>query len=90
LRQHFAGQVELLELKSNVGFVKANNAGITHALESCEPDYVMLLNNDTQVIQADWLARLVETAERCGEQMGIICPQLVFPGGRVQTTTASF
>jgi GT2 family glycosyltransferase len=84
LRQQFAGQIELLEMKRNVGFIKANNAGITHALESCEPDYVMLLNNDTQVIQADWLARLVETAERYGEQMGIICPQLVFPDGRVQ------
>ena len=71
-------------MKRNVGFIKANNAAIAHALESHKPDYVMLLNNDTQVIQADWLAGLVETAERCGEHMGIICPQLVFPDGRVQ------
>jgi len=84
LRQRYDGQIELLEMKRNVGFIKANNAAIAHALESHKPDYVMLLNNDTQVIQADWLAGLVETAERCGEHMGIICPQLVFPDGRVQ------
>lgn len=84
LRQHFYGQIELLEMKQNLGFIKANNAAITHALESHQPDYVMLLNNDTEVVQTDWLARLVETAERCGDYMGLICPQLVFPDGRVQ------
>jgi O-antigen biosynthesis protein len=84
LRQHFDGQIELLEMNRNVGFIKANNAAITHALECHQPDYVMLLNNDTEVVQTDWLARLVETAERCGEHMGIICPQLTFPDGRVQ------
>jgi len=84
LRQRFDGKIELLEMNQNVGFIKANNAAITYALESHQPDYVMLLNNDTEAVQPDWLARLVETAERCGERMGIICPQLIFPDGRVQ------
>jgi GT2 family glycosyltransferase len=60
-----------------------NNAAITYVLGSQRPDYVMLLNNDTAVVQTDWLARLIQTVKFCGERMGIICPQLVFPDGRV-------
>jgi GT2 family glycosyltransferase len=84
LRQRFRGHIELLEMERNLGFIEANNAGIAYVLERYEPDYVMLLNNDTEVVQGDWLTRLVETAEHCGEYMGIIGPQLVFPDGVVQ------
>jgi GT2 family glycosyltransferase len=83
-RQRFHDQIELLEMERNVGFIEANNAGIAYALERYEPDYVMLLNNDTEVVQVDWLTRLVDTAERCGEHMGIIGPQLIFPDGAMQ------
>jgi GT2 family glycosyltransferase len=84
LRQRFRGYVELLEMERNLGFIEANNAGIAYVLKRYEPDYVMLLNNDTEVVQGDWLTRLVDTAEHCGEHMGMIGPQLVFPNGAVQ------
>jgi GT2 family glycosyltransferase len=84
LRKRFDGHIDVLRMEDNVGFIRANNAGIAFALERYRPDYVMLLNNDTQVIESDWLARLVGTAEAYGDQMGLICPRLVFSSGHVQ------
>jgi GT2 family glycosyltransferase len=83
LRQKYGGQADLVSLKENVGFIRASNLGMTYCLEH-EPDYVLLLNNDTRIIQDGWLMKLIETAESYGDQMGLICPKLVFPNGQTQ------
>jgi len=41
-------KVEFIESKENLGFVSANNIGIKYAIKN-KFDYVMLLNNDTEV-----------------------------------------
>lgn len=51
----------LLQTGSNLGFAGGNNAGIEWALRE-DADYVLLLNNDTEV-EADFLGPMVETAE---------------------------
>jgi len=51
--------VELIRNEENVGFVRGNNI----ALRRCPPDCdVILLNNDTEIPQADWIDRLQRTA----------------------------
>lgn len=60
-------QITLICLERNRGFTGGNNAGIARALGD-GADYVMLLNNDTEVAP-DLLQRLVDYAEarpRCG------------------------
>ena len=52
---------EIVELASNVGYAGGNNSGIKYAVAK-NPDYVMLLNNDTQVGPAA-LEHLVRAAE---------------------------
>jgi hypothetical protein len=47
----------------DVGFIRAKNAGIAFVLGRHTRDYVTSLNNDTQVIYSDWLARLVGKEE---------------------------
>jgi GT2 family glycosyltransferase len=59
LRNSF-NEIRILEMHQNVGVAKGNNIGIKYALENgC--DYVLLLNNDTEVDQY-MLERLVNNA----------------------------
>jgi GT2 family glycosyltransferase len=57
---------------------RANNLGVRAA----EGDYVVLLNNDTEVVTPDWLEMLVWHAELPG--IGAVGPLLVYPDRTVQ------
>ncbi len=76
-------KVRIIRLKSNLGFVEGNNIGLLKALEKDNPEYVLLLNNDTRIIGQDFLEKLVEAADH-DEKTGIFGCQIVFPDGRVQ------
>lgn len=52
-------KVTTLFLNDNVGFAAANNIGIEYANNILHTDYIMLLNNDTEV-QGDFLNQLIE------------------------------
>ena len=45
-------------------------------------EYLVLLNNDTEVISEDWLEGLVEQAQR--EEMGVIGCKLLYPNNTIQ------
>jgi GT2 family glycosyltransferase len=60
IRERFP-DVEIMELRENLGFAKGNNAGIRAALQR-GAEYVWLLNNDTTV-DPNALRALVERAE---------------------------
>jgi GT2 family glycosyltransferase len=74
IRQAFP-TVVLLENEQNLGFVGGNNQGIDYALEQ-GADYVLLLNNDTEVAP-DFLRRLVEVAE-LDPSIGMVGPTVYF------------
>lgn len=75
-------EVDLICNEQNLGFVKANNIGMRHALKH-NSAYVLLLNNDTIITQKDWLKRMVEVA-RANPEVGIVGLKLLFPDGRTQ------
>jgi len=52
----------LIKTDKNHGFAGGNNIGITYAIHFLNPDYVLLLNNDT-VHDQEFLLELVKTAE---------------------------
>ena len=57
--RHFAaadGRTQIIENQTNLGFARAANV----ALEQAQSEYILLLNPDA-VIQADTLARMIET-----------------------------
>jgi GT2 family glycosyltransferase len=72
--------VRLFENRVNLGFVKGNN----RALAECGggSDFV-LLNNDTEIIQPEWLSRLQATAYSAPE-IGIVGARLRRPEGMLQ------
>ncbi len=52
-------------------------------VEAARGDYVLLLNNDTEIIQKEWLQRLIGLAQR--PEVGAVGPRLVYPEiGRIQ------
>ncbi len=52
------------------------------AAQECQSDYLLFLNNDTEVLAPDWLSQLVGYAEIPG--VGAVGARLLFPDGLVQ------
>lgn len=77
--------IHRIENDANVGFVRGNN----QALRACDPQAdVVLLNNDVEIHQPDWLEQLQRTASSATD-IGIVGCRLRRPGGRLQHTGAS-
>ncbi|MCP4659873.1 MAG: glycosyltransferase [bacterium] len=71
--------LRVITLPENLGFVRGNNAGI----EAADPDSdVVLLNNDLEFTQRDWLERLRRSAHARPE-VGVVGCRLTLPDGRL-------
>jgi GT2 family glycosyltransferase len=61
--------------EKNYGFAEGNNIGMRYALKAWNPDYVLLLNNDT-VVDREFLRELVKVGEG-DERIGIVGPMIL-------------
>ncbi len=52
------------------------------AAQEASGDYLLLLNNDTEVISAEWLRAMLEHAQR--PEVGAVGAKLLYPDGRIQ------
>ena len=68
-------KIILINNNENYGFAKGNNIAVEYALNFINPDYILLLNNDT-VVEKSFLLKLVETAEE-DEKIGIVGPKIL-------------
>ena len=59
-------------------FSALNNAAAARS----EADVLVFLNNDTEIVEADWIERLLPEALR--PEVGAVAPLLLYPDGRVQ------
>jgi GT2 family glycosyltransferase len=80
---------DLLSLGKNMGFSGGNNAGIRYAVRKYGPGYVLLLNNDMEVLEPGWMSEMVRAAET-EPGAGIIGCKLLMPGGIIQHAGGSF
>ena len=71
-------EVRLIKNDRNAGYTGGNNLGYATALEY-EPDYVMILNSDTE-LDAQLLQNLVRAAET-DEARAIVSPKIYFAAG---------
>jgi len=74
---------DIVVLDKNYGFSIGNNKGIFYALKKYEPQYVLLLNNDVEIVQANWLTKMISVAES-EDNVGIIGCKLIYPEGKTQ------
>ncbi len=68
--------VEVIANEDNLGFARANNIGIEHALQQ-GADYVLLLNNDT-LVDERLLTELVAVGES-DPKIGMLVPKIYYP-----------
>ena len=65
-------KVVIIRNDKNYGFAGGNNIGIRYALKSQDPEYILLLNNDT-VVKSDLLNKLVNAIDG-DERIGFAGP----------------
>lgn len=70
--------VRVLNYEGTFNYSKANNQGVMVA----KGEYVILLNNDTQVLSPDWIETLIFHVTL--PHVGAVGPLLVYPDDRVQ------
>lgn len=68
------GDVEIIELDSNVGFSEGNNVGIRASVSS---EFVVTLNNDT-VPEPKFLEEMVRCADDGGSRVGSVASKMLF------------
>ena len=69
---------KLIRNEYNLGFSEGNNVGIKYAVEN-EADYILILNNDTQV-DGNLIQELVKFADK-NKDVGIVSPKIYFAPG---------
>ena len=69
---------KLIENDINLGFAAGNNVGIKYAIDT-GADYILILNNDTEVNE-NLVEELVEFTEK-NKDVGIISPKIYFAPG---------
>jgi GT2 family glycosyltransferase len=62
LKERFGDCIHLIQNDRNCGFAGGNNIGMRYAVDNSQPDYILLLNNDT-VVDPVFLDELVNVAE---------------------------
>ncbi len=53
-----------------------------YAVQHCQGDYLLFLNNDTEVLTPDWIDAMLEQAQR--PSIGAVGARLLYPDGTVQ------
>jgi len=66
----------LIKNNKNYGFTEGNNIGIKFALKTMNPDYILLLNNDT-VVDKYFLNELVNTGGQ-NPEIGFLGPKIYY------------
>ncbi len=71
-------RLKIVEYTGQFNYSHANNLGAAQASGSL----LLFLNNDTEIIEPDWLEELVRWAQL--PNIGVVGAQLLFPGGQIQ------
>ncbi|MGR2679965.1 glycosyltransferase [Chromobacterium haemolyticum] len=79
LQQRFPGRVKVLRYDAPFNFSAQCNLAAQHAAG----EFLLLLNNDTEIIFASWLERMLATAQQPG--VGVVGARLIYPEiGKIQ------
>ncbi len=71
-----AGRLILIKNNGNLGFAEGNNIGIKFAFNNLNPNYIMLLNNDT-VVDKKFLVEMLKIS-KTDQKIGIVGPKIYY------------
>lgn len=66
----------LIENNENYGFAKGNNIGIDYTIKYDNPEYILLLNNDT-IVDPDFLEKMISVAQS-DSKIGLLGPKFYY------------
>ncbi len=69
-------EVEIVQLDKNYGFAEGNNMGIRQALKDLDVEYVVTINNDTE-LKTDFLKNIIKCANQ-NKKVGSVAPKIKF------------
>lgn len=76
-------KVEVIRNEKNLGYSKGNNVGIKKALKEYHPDYFLLLNDDMELNDKDFLKKMLKVAES-NKKIGVLGCQQLYTDGSLQ------
>uniref|UniRef100_A0A7V4E5J4 Glycosyltransferase n=1 Tax=candidate division WOR-3 bacterium TaxID=2052148 RepID=A0A7V4E5J4_UNCW3 len=71
-------KIRILEYKKPFNFSAINN----YAVSKVDSEFILFLNNDTEVITPEWLSAMLEHAQR--REVGAVGAKLIFPNNTIQ------
>jgi GT2 family glycosyltransferase len=71
-------KIKILEYSKPFNFSRINN----FAVSQVDTEYILFLNNDTEVIASEWLTALLEHAQR--KEVGAVGAKLLYPNNTIQ------
>jgi GT2 family glycosyltransferase len=75
--------------KKNLGFAGSNNIGIKKAMKEYKPQYVLLLNDDCEMVDRKWLTKMIDAGEK-DKNIGILGCKIIYPDGSLQNIGGLF
>lgn len=76
--------VHIIRSNKNLGFANGNNLGIHLASNKMNPDFIICLNNDVEMIQQDMLEKI--EAEYLRSEFWVLGPQILTADGRYDSS----
>ena len=73
-----SSQIKILEYNRPFNFSAINN----YAVSQVDSEYILLLNNDTEVISEEWLTAMLEHVQR--KEIGAVGAKLLYPNNTIQ------
>ncbi len=83
----FERMTHFSDADERIRFVEKNipfnfSAICNYGVEQARGEYIVLLNNDIEIISPDWIELMLEHAQR--DQIGAVGGKLLYPDGRIQ------
>ena len=71
-------EIHVVKCVTDWNYSYINNYGVLHA----NGEYIILLNNDTEVIAPDWIEQMLQYAQQ--KEIGVVGAKLYYPDGTIQ------
>ena len=76
-------KVDVSSNNSNLGYAISNNILMKRAIKEFSPDYILHVDDDTEILERDWLKKLINFAEK-QEEFWIGGVKIIYPDGSLQ------
>lgn len=77
--------VHVIENEKNLGFAKGNNVGYIYAKKELKADYIVLLNNDTVLVQDNFFDLIIQ--EYNESEFAVLGPKIILPNNKINPIT---